>query len=89
MNKKYIIALIIAIIFSNCEISPRKVKASNPSILCVNEFGACVQQKFIMIDNMKYMITAMYNGGSTVTNITKDSLECEYYRKQLKTSEHE
>jgi hypothetical protein len=89
MNKKYIIALIIAVIFSNCDISPRKAKASNDSILCVNEHGACVQQKFIMIDNMKYMITAMVNSGNTVTNITKDSLECEYYRKQLKGSGHE
>jgi hypothetical protein len=71
------------VIFSNCEITPRGVKANEGNLLCgVN--SACITSRYIAIDGMKYLITGMYYGGSTVTNITKDSLECAYYRKQLK-----
>ena len=85
MNKKYIIALIIAVIFSNCEISPRKVKAEYFDRYVMNS-------KDYFIEGMHYRIhiyTATYASSHTIINITKDSLECEYYRKQLKTSGHE
>jgi hypothetical protein len=85
MNKKYIRALVIGVIFSNCEISPRKVKAE--------DFPYCqISSKDYFIEGMHYRIHiyTKYDASShTIINITKDSLECEYYRKQLKTSEHE
>jgi hypothetical protein len=80
--RKYIILLIIAIIFSNCDIKPRTAKANEGNLLC-DVSPACVTYRYINIGGMKYLITGIYYGGSTVTNITKDSLECEYYRKQL------
>ncbi len=37
----------------------------------------------IIFSGMHYGIYSVYNGGAAIVNITKDSLECEYYRKQL------
>jgi len=88
MNKKYIIALVIAVIFSNCEISPRKAKADNCELNC-SSYSMCWVSSYRYESGMKYLFFVNYNGGSIQVNITKDSLECEYYRKQLKTSGHE
>ena len=86
MNKKYIIALIIAVIFNNCEISSRKAKAEDFPYYQISS-------KDYFIEGMHYRIhiyKPTYDASSqTIINITKDSLECEYYRKQLKTSGHE
>lgn len=85
MNKKYIIALIIAVIFSNCEISSRKVNAEDFPY-------DQISSKDYFIESMHYRIhiyTKFDAVSHTIINITKDSLECEYYRKQLKTSGHE
>lgn len=77
---KRIILLLIAIVLSNCEISPRKVKAESI------ENG--LNYVYHYSGGMKYVIIlskgAAYGGNSystSVINITKDSLECEYYRK--------
>lgn len=38
------------------------------------------------IGGMRYLFITNYNGGSMQINITKDQLECEYYRKLLNDS---
>lgn len=81
--KKIILLSLIAIVLSNCEISPRKVQA--------NQIKYGLNFIYHHEGTMKYLIVMTrgnaYGGNSyciTVANLTKDSLECEHYRQQLK-----
>lgn len=83
---KKLICLILAIILSNCEISPRRsVAQSSYGDVLINLPFANVYNREVVIHNMKYLI--VYNGKPDaifVINLTKDSLEVELLKKQLK-----
>lgn len=83
--KKILFLLVCAIILSNCDISPRKANAYYKLAGFAYEgAGYNVYYDYATFNNMKYVIGEAFNGGIVIINITKDSLECEYYRKQLK-----
>lgn len=74
---KYIISLMIVFVLSNCEV---KVRESNAYI---NEELI----RTINLNGMNYSIIVTSVGteaGIAVVNLTKDSLEVEYYKKMLK-----
>lgn len=81
--RKIFILSVLAIVLSNCEISPRKVVAQ--------ESGRGDKAHYITRNGMRYMYMTTWGpayGGTAVysiviVNLTKDSLECEYYRRQL------
>ena len=76
---KYIISLMIIFVLSNCEV---KVRESNAS----SNFP--YDSHKMTVKGMEYFIicTAKFSpdAGITVVNLTKDSLEVEYYKKMLK-----
>lgn len=83
-HKRLLILTFCAIVLSNCEISPRKANAYYE----MAHFGSTttphhVYYDYITLSGMKYVIGSSYNAGTVVINLTKDELECEYYRKQL------
>jgi hypothetical protein len=77
---KYIISLMIVFVLSNCEI---KVRESN-----AQKIGRHYYQNDFYQSGMHYRLFSYYDweGGAAVINITKDSLEVEYYKKMLKTN---
>jgi hypothetical protein len=66
----------IVFVLSNCEVKVKESNAYNKqSTLIINKKG------------MNYFVIATsdsYQAGITVVNLTKDSLEVEYYKKMLK-----
>ncbi len=73
--KKLTLSLFICIILSNCTISTQETKAGK--IIYTNWDLGC---SYFTISGMKYM----YVSNGQLYNITKDSLECEYYKSKLK-----
>lgn len=73
--KKLIICLIVAIILSNCDIGVRKSNAQNklPTFVGAYEY---------YVGNMKYIM--FYGSGMFVVNVTRDSLQCEIIKANLK-----
>lgn len=70
------ICLIVAIALSNCDISVDKVKAQENLNVDDMNFGDIYYRN---INGMKYLIV-IGDRCMTITNLTKDSLECAYYR---------
>lgn len=83
--KRFLILTFCAIVLSNCEISPKKANAYYE----MARFGTggatpnSIYYDYITLSGMKYVVASSYHGGTVVINLTKDELECEYYRKQL------
>ncbi len=82
--KRFLILTFCAIVLSNCEISPRKANAYYEMV----HFGSNTTPHHVYYDyatfsGMKDVVASSYDGGTVVINLTKDELECEYYRKQL------
>lgn len=78
---KKILLVIIAIILSNCEISPRKAEAQTAYKLDEYMIG------YREINGMKYAIfvpgdRTIYTGAAVV-NVTKDELEVELLKLQI------
>lgn len=93
--RKILICLILAIILSNCEISVKKAKAeANPNWTEEQYYPAEYKGnggtffKRIYIDSIEFgffQSTATYSTGNPfVVNLTKEKLEIELLRKQLK-----
>lgn len=82
--KKYILLLFCAIILSNCEISPKKANAYyEMAHFNYSTAPSHVYYNYATFSGMKYIVASTYEAGTVVINLTKDELECEYYRKQL------
>ena len=84
--KKYIILFILTLILSNCEI---KIKEANSQI--INSLNDSNGHSDIYVyryneKGMEYRVfsTGSPKGGTSTINITKDSLEVELLKKQLK-----
>jgi len=66
------------------------VLTTSSTTTVANAGHATVEMQTYVINNMTYgVFYSVYSGGGTsaspcVINITKDQLECQYYRKQLK-----
>lgn len=83
--KKIILLTFIAIALSNCEI---KVKESKANITRDDKYNT----EDVYIKNMHYKIYTLeneYTSSQTgyfigIINVTKDSLECEFYKQKLK-----
>ena len=84
MVKKLILLSIITITLSNCEISTQKVNAARNTYEHKNFSDLNPNISYETINGMEYMFIHHHNGGWTDINLTKDSLECEYYRSQIK-----
>ncbi len=94
--KKILICLILAIILTNCEVRVKQAQAqvtphwtelsyySNQQ----NASGYGTEFKRIVIDSMEYALftsVGTYNHGTPfLVNLTKDKLEIELLKKQLK-----
>lgn len=85
--KKYIIALILAVILSNCEVKVKQAQAQDPTHVSIRAYnGVDIEVKKPIINGMQYAIIyefAGYRGTMCVVNLTKDSLEVELIKKQL------
>lgn len=81
--KKFIVLLLCIVVLSNCEISPRRVEAQDCYTSAHISDNSCSNISYHEIDDMKFAIIHTYYGGTESINLTKDSLECEYYRLQL------
>lgn len=79
--KKFFILLIVFVILSNCEISPKKTIAQNAYKLDSYQIG------YREINGMKYAIfspgSTDYQTGVFVVNLTKDALEVEMLKLQI------
>lgn len=83
--KKYIILLITSIILSNCEI---RVKQANSQIIHTIKDSNGHSDVYVYRyreQGMEYRIfhTGYGHGGTSVVNLTKDSLEVELLKRQL------
>jgi hypothetical protein len=85
--KKLLILSVICIILSNCEIGVQKAKADFGG----SNNGVLYRERDENINGMNYHIWYVDNGSSQTgyavyaVNTTKDALECELLRKQLKS----
>lgn len=85
--KKILICSLLAIILSNCEIRVQQSKAEMTNIICNTQMNECITADIRYYDGMKYLIfsTTRYDAMSPFAiNLTKDSLEVELLKKQLK-----
>jgi len=81
--RKYILAFLCAVILSNCEISTRQVNAARSTYEHRNFVDGDPSVFYETINGMEYMFLYTHYGGWTEVNLTKDSLECAYYKKHL------
>ena len=76
---KYIISLMIVFVLSNCEVKVKESNAYDSGTYDIHH---------TTIRGMDYVIISSSrvspDAGVTVVNLTKDSLEVEYYKKMLK-----
>jgi len=77
---KKILLIVLAIMLSNCEISVRKSEAQKVSM---GKYGYDLKYKDVYVSGMKYNIYNYDELTIVVVNVTRDSLECEYYKRQL------
>ena len=76
--------MITCICLSNCEVNVQKSVANESNFTASNgptasEFSV----DFKTIKGMEYMFVNSYYGGSTIINLTQDSLQIEVLKKQL------
>lgn len=85
--KKTMTCILLAVVLSNCEIGVRKTNAQYNQRPISCSANNCVNFEKVTVDSMSYGVfqKESYQGGVTVVNLTRDSLECAYYRKMLKT----
>lgn len=82
--KKKILLIFTIFVLSNCEIKVREAKAQSGS------FNSTYSKETVVIENMEYVLLYVKNQSSqtgygvTAINITKDKLEVELLKKQLK-----
>ena len=89
--RKFIICLIGAIILSNCKIEWKKAEAQQPS----KGNSQNIMVDHYTIDDMDYAVFTVVSGGTynsgtngvSVVNVTRDKLQCEIIKANLKKFE--
>jgi len=74
---KKILLIVLAIMLSNCEISVRKSEAQKVSM---GKYGYDLKYKDVYTGGMRYNIYSYSYRSLVVVNVTRDSLECLYYK---------
>jgi hypothetical protein len=74
--------LILLILISSCNISCNSVSRESSQIN--NSHMQNLYTDTYSVNGMTYKVITLFSNGIAVVNITKDSLECEYYKKNLK-----
>lgn len=88
MLKIKILIVILLVILQSCETTNKDKKIITDSYLTNNYelIGSPVELHYVTRNGMKYMIASgkSSDSGTAICNLTLDSLQVEYYKKQLK-----